>query len=146
MIATEGMTITREFAAPRELVFEAWTRPEHFAAWWGGNTVEVPLDTVAMDVRAGGLWKATMVLPDGHRIDWIGEYVEVDAPSRLVLTVTDGPNQREIVIVDLTETEGGTRMVCRQLGNMTAEQYEGARQGYLQFFDAMAELVEAPEA
>jgi uncharacterized protein YndB with AHSA1/START domain len=143
MISTEGMTITRDFTAPRQLVFDAWTKPEHFSVWWGGPETVVPLDTISMDVRPGGLWKATMVLADGHRIDWIGEYVDVEAPSHLVLTLSDGPNQRDIVYVDLTEIDGGTRMVCRQLGNMSAEQYEGAKAGYNVFFDTMQELVEA---
>ncbi|HEY4270050.1 MAG TPA: SRPBCC domain-containing protein [Galbitalea sp.] len=142
MTDPEGLTITRTFAAPRELVFEAWTKPEHFAAWWGGKTVEVPADTVAMDVRPGGSWKATMVLPDGgHRIDWVGEYVEVDPPSRLVLTLSDGAPERETLTVDLTEVDGGTQMVFHQGGgHLTAEQYEQTATGYQQFFDAMAEL------
>jgi uncharacterized protein YndB with AHSA1/START domain len=142
MISTEGLNITRDFAAPRQLVFDAWTMPQHFSVWWGGPETEVPLDSISLDVRPGGLWKATMVLPDGHRIDWIGEYVDVDSPSHLVLTLSDGPNQREIVSVDLTEIDGGTRMVCRQLGNMTAEQYDAAKAGYTVFFDTMQKLVE----
>jgi uncharacterized protein YndB with AHSA1/START domain len=142
MTESEGLTITRTFAAPRELVFDAWTNPAHFAAWWGGKTVEVPADSVAMDVRPGGSWKATMLLPDdGRRIDWIGEYVEVDPPSRLVATISDGSPERELLTVDLTEVDGGTQMVFRQGGgHLTAEQYEQTAAGYQQFFDAMADL------
>jgi uncharacterized protein YndB with AHSA1/START domain len=150
MTETGGMTITRVFKAPRELVFEAWTNPAHFAQWFGGNTVTVPVDSVSMDLRPGGSWKATMVipaspeLPGGHEINWIGEYVEVDPPERLVLTLSDGPEDREVVTVMLAEVAGGTEMVCHQGGgHLTPEQYEEARQGYQAFFDALAELVEA---
>jgi uncharacterized protein YndB with AHSA1/START domain len=146
MTESEGMTITRTFAASRELVFAAWTEPRQFAAWWGGSAVEVPADSVEMDVRAGGSWKATMVLPDGSpRIDWRGEYLEVDPPERLVLTLADesSGDARETVTVMLTEVEGGTRMVCHQGGgNLTPDQYEQTRQGYQAFFDAMAAIVE----
>ncbi|MDQ1561802.1 MAG: hypothetical protein QOE85_1143 [Actinomycetota bacterium] len=145
MTESEGLTIVRVFHAPRALVFDAWTNPAHFAKWWGGKTVTVPEESVTMDVRPGGSWKATMVLPDGgHEIYWLGEYVEVDPPERLVLTLSDGPEDREVVTVVLREVDDGTEMVCHQGGgHLTPEQYEGAGQGYQTFFDAMAELVEA---
>jgi uncharacterized protein YndB with AHSA1/START domain len=145
MTTQDGLTITRVFNAPRALVFEAWTNPKHFAQWFGGKTVDIPIESVSMDVRPGGSWKATMVLPNGgHEIHWIGEYVEVDPPERLVLTLSDGPEDREVVTVVLAEVDGGTEMVCHQGGgHLTAEQYEQARLGYLEFFDALADLVEA---
>lgn len=144
MTESEGLTITRVFTAPRELVFDAWTQPQQFARWFGGSTVDIPIDTVSMDVRPGGSWKATMVLPEGgHQIHWLGEYVEVDRPGHLVLTLSDGPEEREIVTVDLTEVDGGTRMVCHQGGgHLTVEQYAQAKAGYELFFDALAEVVE----
>src|ERR1700712_4159472 len=79
MTDSAGATITRAFAARREVVFVAWTEPQHFAAWFGGSAVTVPADSVEMDVRPGGTWKATMHLPgDLQEINWFGEYVEVD--------------------------------------------------------------------
>jgi uncharacterized protein YndB with AHSA1/START domain len=137
------MLITRDFSAPREVVYDAWTDPTRFATWWGGSTVEVPAEGVAMDVRPGGLWKATMVLPDGIEIPWLGEYVVTDRPDRLVLTLSDGHNQREIVSVTLIEAEGGTRMVCTQQGNQSEEEYARMTQGYESFFDALRDLVES---
>jgi uncharacterized protein YndB with AHSA1/START domain len=137
-----SMRITRVFKAPRDLVYDAWSKPEHFAVWWGGSAVTVPADSVSMDVRPGGLWKATMVLPDGNEMNWIGEYVITDRPERLVLTLSDGHNQREIVTVTLAEVDGGTEMTCTQQGNQAAEEYDLMTQGYSSFFDAMQELVE----
>jgi uncharacterized protein YndB with AHSA1/START domain len=49
-----GFTTTRVFAAPRELVWREWTEPGGFADWFGGEECEIPLSTVAMDVRVGG--------------------------------------------------------------------------------------------
>ena len=70
----ESFTISRVFRAPRELVWDAWTLPEHFAVWFGSDAVEVPLDSVTMEVSVGGKLTATMLIPDGPRIDWEGEF------------------------------------------------------------------------
>ena len=80
---TDSFTVTRTIAAPRELVWDAWTLPEHFSKWFGTEAVEVPLDSLVMDVRPGGTLAAVMVLPDGNRINWTGEYRLVDRPNRL---------------------------------------------------------------
>ena len=60
MTEPPGITITRVFDAPRERVWREWTEPEPFADWFGGTESEIPLDTVSMDVRPGGSWRATM--------------------------------------------------------------------------------------
>src|SRR6478752_8070832 len=87
----EYFTITRTLRAPRELVFEALTKPEHFAVWFGTAAVEVPQDTLSMDVRPGGAFRAVMHLPDGNLIHWAGTYIEVDPPSHVAMTLTDQP-------------------------------------------------------
>jgi uncharacterized protein YndB with AHSA1/START domain len=65
--ATEGITITRVFDAPRERVWKEWTEPKRFADWFGGSKSEVPPSTVSMDVRPGGSWRATMFADPGRR-------------------------------------------------------------------------------
>ena len=97
-----GFTLTRVFDAPRERVWREWTEPERFADWFGGPEAEVPLDSVAMDVRPGGTWRATMFSGPGRReIRWAGAYREVVAPERLVLTFSDRPDEdaHELVTV-----------------------------------------------
>jgi uncharacterized protein YndB with AHSA1/START domain len=146
MTESDGATITRTFAAPRDRVFDAWINPVSFATWFGGSGVHVPAESVAMDVRPGGGWKATMELGGGMPdINWFGEFVEVDPPARLVLTLTDRPGDaRETVTVTFAETPDGTEMVFRQTGgNLSAEEYERVESGWQGFFDAMAELVRA---
>jgi uncharacterized protein YndB with AHSA1/START domain len=141
--AEAGITITRVFDAPRERVWREWTEPERFADWFGGPQSEVPLSSVSMDVRPGGSWRATMFAgPARREIQWKGEYREVAAPERLVLTFSDQPgeNEYELVTVVLTElSDGRTEMFFEQRGRMSAEQYKRAGDGWSGFFDRMAE-------
>ena len=143
-----GIQITRVFDAPRELVWAEWTEPERFADWYGGPTCEVPVDTVSMDVREGGRWRATMYAPPGRReIRWAGEYREVVEPERLVFTVTDMPGRptSELVIVVLNDLgDGRTEMVFEQRGGgLTPDQYRAAGQGWGRFFDVIEQQLAA---
>ncbi len=140
------VVVTRTFSAPRELVFEAWTKPEHFSVWFGTDAVDVPLDTLALDVRVGGAWKATMLLPDGNQINWVGEYTEVDPPERLAFTMTDDPaNPSDVpIVVVFAEVAGGTEMTLTQLaGDFTQEQIDATIMGYNGFFDSMEKVLAA---
>ena len=127
-------------------MYRAWTDPAQFAVWFGGH--QARLEDVTMDVRPGGAWSARMVLEGGHEIRWAGEFVELDEPARVVLTLTDAPEEApgEPLTVDLEDLGGRTRMVVVQRGNgLTEEQYEQAQAGWEHFFDVMAELL-APSA
>jgi uncharacterized protein YndB with AHSA1/START domain len=137
-----GFTLTRVLDAPRERVWREWTEPERFADWFGGPEADVPLDSVAMDVRPGGAWRATMFSgPDRREIRWAGEYREVVPPERLVLTMTDRPGEDgdELVTVELGDLgDGRTEMVVRQDGHMRPGDYERAQSGWGVFFDVLA--------
>ncbi len=139
----EGFTVTRVFDAPRERVWKEWTEPERFADWFGGTEWKVPMATVSMDVRPGGLWRLTMFAGTGRReIHWNGEYREVVAPERLVFTIRDQPgvDAYELITVVLTDLgDGRTEMLFQQRGAMSAEQYKGAEEGWSTFFDRIAE-------
>jgi uncharacterized protein YndB with AHSA1/START domain len=138
-----GIKVTRVFDAPRERVWKEWTEPERFADWFGGSESEVPLSTVSMDVRPGGAWRATMLAgPARREILWKGAYREVEAPERLVFTVSDRPHddKYEVVSVVLTDLgDGRTEMLFEQRGHLGPEQYERAKQGWGTFFDRIAE-------
>jgi uncharacterized protein YndB with AHSA1/START domain len=142
-----GISITRVFDAPRELVWREWTEPERFADWFGGPESEVPLSSLSMDVTAGGAWRATMFSgPDRRESRWRGEYQEVVEPERLVLTFSDRPGgeQYELVIVVLTDLgDGRTEMQFEQRGHMKARQYKRAEQGWSSFFDRVEERLGA---
>ena len=142
--AAAGLSITRVFDAPRETVFKAWTDPASFAYWFGGRQAEVPVESVEMDVRPGGEWRATM-LAGGREIPWKGVYKEVVEPERLVFSLSDDPSipvdSGEYVTVQLTDLgDGRTEMRVEQSGgHLPPEGYEQAKQGYQGFFDAMQE-------
>jgi uncharacterized protein YndB with AHSA1/START domain len=144
-----GLTITRVFDAPRERVWREWTEPERFADWFGGPEAEVPLESLAMEVRPGGPWRATMYAgPERREIRWTGEYVEVDPPARLVLTMSDQPDDvpGELIVVVLTDLgDGRTEMVLEQHGQLPPDAYEATRNGWGVFLDRIAaRLAEAP--
>jgi uncharacterized protein YndB with AHSA1/START domain len=140
-----GIEIDRDFAAAPADVFAAWTTPEAFARWFGGDQVQVPLDSFDYRAEKGRSWSATMMLPDGNTIAWTGEFVEVSPVSRLVLTMTDQPaaEGRATITVDLTATEAGTRMRFTQTTpGFTAEQREGVLAGWQGFMDVLQQVVE----
>jgi uncharacterized protein YndB with AHSA1/START domain len=146
-VADPVIEITRVFAAPRERVWQEWTEPERFADWFGGPTSHVPLDTVAMDVQTGGAWRLTMFAEPGRRrIDWHGEYLEVDEPGRLVLSMSDQPEAENYAIVTVVLNDLGddrTEMQFRQSGPLPPELVEAATQGWGVFFDRIDERLRA---
>jgi uncharacterized protein YndB with AHSA1/START domain len=146
-VAEPGISVRRVFEAPRERVWKEWTEPERFADWFGGTDSEVPLSTVSMDVRPGGSWRLTMYAEPGRReIHWKGEFREVVEPERLVFTVSDQPGDDayELVTVVLTDLgDGRTEMRFEQRGQLSAEHYERAEQGWGVFFDRIAERLAA---
>jgi uncharacterized protein YndB with AHSA1/START domain len=80
----EQILITREFDAPKHLLWEAYTRPELVSRWWHANRGEM---TVAeIDLRVGGAWRSVMVTPDGMEVAFHGEYREIVPNERLVST------------------------------------------------------------
>jgi uncharacterized protein YndB with AHSA1/START domain len=132
------ISITRTFAAPPEDVFDAWTTPTRFGRWFGTESTAV--EDVRMDVRVGGEWSARMILGDGTVIGWHGAYLEVDAPHRLVLSLSDRPGEQfERVTVELTQIETGTEMTFTQSGgNMPPENYAQAEEGWRSFFEDLS--------
>ena len=76
--------ITREFDAPRDLVFQAWTDPKHLAQWWGPKGFTNPV--CEWDALPGNTIHVVMRAPDGTEYPMGGEFREVVAPERLVFT------------------------------------------------------------
>jgi uncharacterized protein YndB with AHSA1/START domain len=76
--------ITREFAAPRELVFKAWTDPKHLAQWWGPKGFTNPV--CQWDAQPGKSIHVVMRAPNGVDYPMGGEFREIVAPERLVFT------------------------------------------------------------
>lgn len=105
--------MTRLFDAPRHLVFEAMTRPQHIKRWWGclGEGYSVPVCEV--DLRVGGAWRFVNRHPKGEAV-FYGEYREITPPSRLVFTeiFEPFPESVSVVTTEFTEEGGKTRMTA----------------------------------
>jgi uncharacterized protein YndB with AHSA1/START domain len=105
--------ITREFAAPRELVFKAWTDPKQLAQWWGPRGFTNPV--CEWDVRPGGEIYAVMRAPNGERYPMGGEFHEIIAPEKLVFTTGALDEKGEMIFVFLhiatfVEQDGKTKL------------------------------------
>lgn len=105
--------ITREFSAPKELVYEAITTPELVKRWWNAKRGEVT--TADIDLRVGGRWRYVMVLPDGMEVAFHGEFREIVPKERVVSTeafegIPDPDDNATVNTVTLTETDNGTTM------------------------------------
>jgi uncharacterized protein YndB with AHSA1/START domain len=108
--ADDQILITREFDAPKELVYKAWTTPELVRRWWSAKRGEV---TVAeIDLRVGGTWRYVMVADGGIEVAFHGEYREIVPNERLVSTeVYEGmPDAEALDTLTLSESEGRTTM------------------------------------
>ena len=76
--------VTREFDAPKHLVYKAWTTPELIKRWWSGDRGEVTLAEV--DLRVGGTWRYVLVANEGFEVAFHGEYREIVPNERVVTT------------------------------------------------------------
>ena len=100
--------IVREFDAPRERVFRAWSEPDLVRRWWHANRGEIV--AIEIDLRVGGRWRYAMVTPDDFEVAFHGEYREVVPHERLVSTeVYEGmPDAAALTTVTFEEQDGRT--------------------------------------
>ena len=103
--------LTRLFDAPRHLVFEAMTKPEHVTRWWGclGEGYSVP--ECEVDLRPGGKWRFVNRTPEGELATFYGVYREIAPPERVVYTeiFEQYPDTESVCTAVLTEENGKTR-------------------------------------
>jgi uncharacterized protein YndB with AHSA1/START domain len=113
-VVTKGaeteIRFTRLFDAPRQLVFEAMTRPEHVRNWWGCLGEGYSVQVCEIDLRVGGRWRFVNRHPKGEAA-FHGEYREITPPSRLVFTeiFEEFPDTVSVVSTTLTEEGNKTR-------------------------------------
>ncbi len=97
--------ITREFAAPKHLVYRAYTEPDLIARWWSGERGEVT--SVEVDLRVGGAWRYVMTANEGFEVAFHGEFREIVPNERLVTTeVYEMPD--DFPLAGTPEAEEGT--------------------------------------
>ena len=108
--ADDQILITREFDAPKHLVYRAWTTPELVERWWHANRGEIK--SIEIDLRVGGGWRYVMETPDGLEVGFHGEYRELVPDERIVSTeIYEGfPDGVAVDTLTLTEEDGRTTM------------------------------------
>ena len=109
----EQILITREFYAPRHLVYRAWTTPELVRRWWSGERGEMTIAEI--DLRVGGTWRYVMVAEGDLEVGFHGEFREVVPNERIVSTeVFEGipgvPGGEALNTLTLTEADGRTTL------------------------------------
>jgi len=131
-------TITRVYDAPRELVWKAWTDPEHVSRWFGPRGFTTPRSTVTMDVRPGGTFEFTMVSDDDSTgIPSGGTFLEVEEPARLVWRDRDVDLTVTVTLVDL---DGRTEMTCHVVGKTGGAP---AYDGWSTMFDKLTDFLDS---
>ena len=150
----QDVLIVRILNAPRELVWKAWTDPEHFKRWWGPKDYTCPFCEI--DLRVGGKYLNCMRSPKGRDYWSTGVYREIVPMERLVFTdcVADENGNvvhatyyglspdfpLEMLVTVMLEDQGGkTKMTLKHIGLPTGSEGGGAEQGWSESFDKLAE-------
>lgn len=111
------LVIVRNFAAPRELVFAAWTEPHHVKRWWGPHGFTTT--HCEIDLRPGGAFRIEMRGPDGQVYPTTGTYREVTPPARLVYEEVfgclDRPDLSSLVTASFADAAGGSQVTVHTL-------------------------------
>jgi uncharacterized protein YndB with AHSA1/START domain len=142
--------MTRLFDAPRRLVFEAMTKPEHVRRWWGILDEGYSVPVCEIDLRPGGKWRFIGRTPTGDIPAFYGEYREIAPPERLVQTefFEPYPDAGSVVTAVLTEEKGKTRLTVtavypsREVRDMVLQtgMEKGAAISYDRLEDVASEL------
>jgi uncharacterized protein YndB with AHSA1/START domain len=128
--ADDQILVSREFDAPRHLIYQAWTTPELVRRWWSGSRGE--MTTVEIDLRVGGRWRFALATEGGGEVAFSGEYREVVPDERIVYTeVFEGrPDAQALTTVTFTETAGRTTLAI--LIRYDGRQARDAHRAYMQ--------------
>lgn len=114
------IVITRVFDAPRDLVFDAWTKEEHLSKWWGPQGFT--MTTQQFDMKPGGTWEFIMHGPDGVDFPNTNVFVEVVKPERIVFKHAVFPHF--LATASFKEVEGKTQLTYRTVFEETASVFD----------------------
>lgn len=145
------LTITRVFNAPRDLVWQAWTDPDHIMQWWGPKGFENA--SCASDLRVGGRFRLEMCAPDGNVYPCVGAYTEIVPGERIVYASEAddshpcgaGLPPRATVTVTFAERDGKTTLTHHTRFETAARKGAAVKERYLtswqEAFERLAESV-----
>ncbi|MGH2700341.1 MAG: SRPBCC family protein [Actinomycetota bacterium] len=119
--------ITREFNAPKHLVYRAWTTPKLIKQWWSGERGKVT--SVEVDLRVGGKWRYVMIANGGFEVAFNGEYKEIVPNERIVSTEVFEAMPDDYAVDTLTLTEHDERTTLTVLVQHNSKE---ARDGHIE--------------
>jgi len=135
--------VTRTFAAPARLVFEAWTKPELFKRWWAPRSLGMYLRSVEIDLRTGGTYRLEFGEDPASSMAFFGKYIEVVPNSKIVWTNDEGGEEGSVTTVTFEEQDGQTLLTFRELypSREALEANAGAEGTMPEQFDQLDELL-----
>jgi uncharacterized protein YndB with AHSA1/START domain len=138
------LVVTRTFNGPARIVFEAWTRPELMKQWWAPKSIGVPLLSCEMDVRTGGSYRLEFGHDASETMAFLGRYLEVVPPSRLVWTNEEGEDG-PVTTVTFEDRDGQTLLTVHELypSKEALDAGHGAEEGMPEQFEQLDELLAA---
>ncbi len=144
-LAQRPLVLTRVFDAPRALVFEAWTKPEYLARWWGPHHFTNPVCEV--DLRPGGALLIHMRGPDGIVYPMTGVFQEIVPLERLVFTSTPQVGVLKVLTTVTFEERGGKTTVTVEAKVLEAtaaasRMLDGMEAGWSQSLERLGDLVQ----
>jgi uncharacterized protein YndB with AHSA1/START domain len=139
-----AIVLRRTYNAPRQRVFDAWTKPELAAKFFGPGDITVP--EIDMDARTGGSYRIVMLRPDGERYIATGTYRDVRAPERISMTwrwQEDDPadEHESLVTLEFTDVAGGTELVLTHEQLASVESGERHTDGWNRIMENLTKVV-----
>ncbi len=140
-----SIVMTRDFDAPRELVFKAITDPNLIPQWWGPRSLTTTVDK--MEVRPGGIWRFVERDADGNEDAFHGVYHDITLPERLIYTFEwEGmPGHVLLETVTFKDQDGKTRLtdisVFQTVEDRDGMLQSGMEGGAAESMDRLAELL-----
>jgi uncharacterized protein YndB with AHSA1/START domain len=143
------LSITRTFAAPRELVFKVWTQPEHLVRWWGPKGFTTP--SCRMEPRPGGSYRTVIRSAEGKEHCMCGTFREVVPPERLVMTFAwedeqGEPGHETLVTVTFEDVAGQTRLTFEHGVFQSVEERDSHLGGWTGFMERLDDYLASSDA
>lgn len=142
------LSLTRDFNAPRETVFNAWTDPEVLTRWFGPKGVST--ESAEVDLTIGGRYRFTMKEPNGNIVKIGGEFRKIDPPKKLVYTWvldeqgcggSDGQYAETLVTIEFQDQGPTTRLILTHEFLPSETSKEAHNMGWSGSFDCLEEVL-----
>ena len=145
IVSDTEVLLTRTFDAPRDILFEAMTKPEHVRHWFGCDLLQMVV--CELDLRVGGARSYVLRMPDGAEHGFHGEYREIEPPARLVSTENYepiGPGHEMIATITLEAKKGSTlfknRLMYKSKADRDGHLGSGMERGMQESFDRLEQI------